>query len=136
MPFYKRNNEELMSAPSFVVGPGFELRAETHAEHTYPVEGWYWFDNLDAAMAALVNINAQTITMRQCRLQLLAIGLLDSVDAAIAAIPDAAQRRAAQIEWEYAATVERSSAWVQTLAGALGLTAAQLDTLFAEAAKL
>lgn len=78
----------------------------------------------------------QQITMRQCRLQLLAIGLLDSVDAAIAAIPDAAQRHASQIEWEYAATVERSSAWVQTLAGALGLTAAQIDDLFREAAKL
>ena len=136
MPFYKRNNDELMVAPNFVVGPGFELRAESHAEHTYPVGGWYWFDNLDAAMTALANANAQTITMRQCRLQLLAIGLLDSVDVAIAAIPDAAQRRTAQIEWEYAATVDRNSAWVQTLASALGLTDAQLDTLFAEAAKL
>lgn len=136
MPFYKRENEELLVAPNFVSGPGFELTAETHAEHTYPVEGWYWFDNLDAAMAALVNINAQTITMRQCRLQLLAIGLLDSVDASIAAIPDAAQRRAAQIEWEYAATVERSSTWVQTLAGALGLNESQLDELFTQAASL
>lgn len=136
MPFYKRENNELLVAPDFVVGPGFELRAETHAEHTYPVDGWYWFDTLDAAMTAMVNINAQTITMRQCRLHLLTIGLLDSVDAAIAAIPDAAQRRAAQIEWEYAAVVERNSNWVQNLAGALGLTDVQLDTLFSEAAKL
>ena len=136
MPFYKLENNELLVAPNFVVGPGFELRAETHAEHTYPVDGWYWFDTLDAAMTAMVNINAQTITMRQCRLQLLTVGLLDSVDAAIAAIPDAAQRRAAQIEWEYAAVVERNSDWVQNLAGALGLTDVQLDTLFSEAAKL
>jgi len=78
----------------------------------------------------------RSITMRQCRLQLLEIGLLDDVGTAIAAIPDDAQRRAAQIEWEYAATVERGSAWVQTLAGALGLTDVQLDALFTEAAKL
>lgn len=52
MPFYKRENDELLVAPNFVIGPGFELRAETHADHTYPVEGWYWFDHLDAAMTA------------------------------------------------------------------------------------
>ena len=76
------------------------------------------------------------ISMRQARLALLEAGLLDQVEAALAAIEDPRLRQRAQIEWEYAATVERSSAWVQTLAGALGLTAAQLDTLFAEAAKL
>ena len=53
----------------------------------------------------------QSVTMRQARLALLGAGLLDDVDAALAAIPDATQRRAAQIEWEYAATVERISAW-------------------------
>lgn len=78
----------------------------------------------------------EQITMRQCRLQLLAGGLLDDVDAAIAAIEDPAQRRTAQIEWEYAATVERGSAWVKNLATALGLTIEQLDSLFVEAAKL
>ena len=77
-----------------------------------------------------------TVTMRQARLALLNAGLLDDVEAAIAAIPDETQRRAAQIEWEYAAIVERNSALIQQLAPALGLTEAQMDELFATAAGL
>ena len=77
-----------------------------------------------------------SITMRQARLALLNAGLLDDVDAALAAIPDSALRRAAQIEWEYAATVDRSSPWVSNLASALNLSESQLDHLFVEAAKL
>lgn len=53
MPFYKRENEELHAAPLFVSGPGFELTAANKDEHSYPVEGWYWFDTLDAAMTAM-----------------------------------------------------------------------------------
>ncbi|WP_313240363.1 DUF4376 domain-containing protein [Stutzerimonas kunmingensis] len=53
MPFYKRENNELHAAPLFVSGPGFELTAENKDQHSYPVEGWHWFDTLDEAMAAL-----------------------------------------------------------------------------------
>lgn len=77
-----------------------------------------------------------SVTMRQARLALLGAGLLDDVDAALAAIPDAMQRRAAQIEWEFAATVDRQSPWVANLAGALGLADEQLDALFVAAAGL
>jgi hypothetical protein len=77
-----------------------------------------------------------SVTMRQARLALLAAGLLDDVDTAIAAIPDAAQRQAATVEWEYAATVDRGSAWTQTLAASLGLDADALDALFTNAATL
>lgn len=78
----------------------------------------------------------QVVTMRQARLALLSAGLLDQVDAALAAIPDATDLRAAQIEWEYSNAVERGSQWVNNLAGALGLTQQQLDDLFAQAATL
>lgn len=78
----------------------------------------------------------QVVTMRQARLALLAIGKLAHVATAIAAIPDPMQRQAAQIEWEYSATVERNRPFVQMLAPALGLSSAQLDQLFIEAAKL
>lgn len=77
-----------------------------------------------------------TVTMRQARLALLGAGLLDDVDAAIAAIPDETQRRAAQIEWEYAAVVERNNALVQQLAPAFGMTEQQVDEFFATAARL
>jgi hypothetical protein len=78
----------------------------------------------------------QMVTMRQGRLALLGAGLLDQVDAALAAIPDATQRRAAQIEWEYAQTIDRPSAWVANLSAALSLTDEQLDALFVAAAAL
>ena len=77
----------------------------------------------------------QSVTMRQCRLQLLAIGKLADVDAAIAALPEP-DKSAAQIEWEYAATVERNAPLIGALGPALGLDDAQLDDLFIEASKL
>ena len=72
----------------------------------------------------------QSVTMRQARLALLRAGLLDQVDTAIAAIPDPAQRRAAEIEWEYATVIERNSSLVAALSAQLGLDAATLDSLF------
>jgi len=76
------------------------------------------------------------VTMRQARRALLDAGLLDQVDAAIAAIADATERRQAEIDWEYATTVERLWPWVQTLGAALGLSAEALDALFELAATL
>lgn len=75
------------------------------------------------------------VTMRQARLALLAAGLLDAVDAAIAGMPGN-QGAAARIEWEYATTLDRSWPLVTALAGALGLDDAQLDALFEQAARL
>lgn len=77
----------------------------------------------------------QTVTMRQARLALLGAGLLDSVNAAIAAMPTP-ERSAAEIEWEYAQTVDRHSPFTQQLAAGLGLTTEQLDALFTQAATL
>ena len=77
-----------------------------------------------------------SVTMRQARLALLRAGLLDDVDAAIAAIPDPANRKAAEIEWEYAQTVDRNSPFTQQMAAGLNLTAEQLDALFTQAAGL
>lgn len=70
-----------------------------------------------------------SITMRQARLALLSFGLLDDVDAAIAALPSP-QREAAQIEWDYAATVDRTSPMVTLMSASMSLDAAMLDSLF------
>jgi len=78
----------------------------------------------------------RTVTMRQARLALLSAGLLDDVDEALASIPDEAERRAALIAWEYAAEVERDDHLVQSVAQAIGLSADQLDQLFAAARSL
>lgn len=69
---------------------------------------------------------------RQGRLALLANGLLDDVEALIAAIPDDTQRRAAQIEYE-ADTWERSNPTLRAMWAQLGGTEAGLDALFIDA---
>lgn len=78
----------------------------------------------------------QRVTMRQARLALLGAGLLDDVEAAIDAIPDATQRAAARITWDHSQEVQRTNGLVVQLAPALGLTEAQIDALFVEAATL
>lgn len=69
------------------------------------------------------------VTMRQARLALLNEGLLANVDAAISAMPSPA-REAAQIDWEYASEVSRSSPLIAALGPSLGLDDAAIDALF------
>ena len=73
----------------------------------------------------------QQVTMRQARLALLSAGLLDDVEAVISAAG-----RAAQLEWEYAAVVDRSNPAVAAVQQQQGMTDAQIDDLFRGAAKL
>lgn len=77
-----------------------------------------------------------SVTMRQARLALLSAGLLDLVDESISLMPDPMQRRQAQIDWEFAASVDRNSALVNGLAGALALSEEALDQLFLTASQL
>lgn len=77
----------------------------------------------------------KAVTMRQARLALLGVGLLQSVTEAVAAMPGI-EGDAARIEWEYAQEVHRDSALLATLANAMQMTDAQLDALFTEGYKL
>jgi hypothetical protein len=77
-----------------------------------------------------------SVTMRQGRLALLSTGKLALVQAAIDAIPDETLKAAAQIEWEYAQTIDRDSAFTQQMAAGLDLTDEQLDQLFTLASTL
>lgn len=43
--FYKREYDNILHGPNFVLNMDYELRSETHNQHTYPVDGWYWFDS-------------------------------------------------------------------------------------------
>ena len=74
----------------------------------------------------------ESITPRQARLVLLAFGLLDQIEGALAAIEDPAERRAAQIEWEFASAVSRSHPLVQAFADQLGWDSAQIDQLMVQ----
>lgn len=78
----------------------------------------------------------KAITLRQARLYLLSINLLDDVEASIASIVDETTKKMVQIEWEYAKDIERNSPTIRLLATSVGLDDAGLDNLFIEANKL
>jgi hypothetical protein len=75
------------------------------------------------------------VTMRQARLALFRIGLLDQVAPAIESL-EGAEREAARIEWEFSSTVVRDRPLVKMLGNALGLDDKALDQLFITAAEL
>lgn len=66
-----------------------------------------------------------SISPLQARRALLAAGLLDDVEAALAEAP-----RETQLAWEYAVEVRRDDPMLFSVAAALGLTAGQVDALF------
>ena len=126
MPTYKAH-----PSGAFIRDDGFWVGADSTEFIQWLAEG-----NAPEPADPIVPVVPQSVTMRQARLALLGIGLLDDVDAAIAAIPDPVQRKAAEIEWEYAQTVDRNSPFTQQMAAGLSLTAEQLDALFTQAAGL
>lgn len=83
-----------------------------------------------ANQEALAN-RITSLSMRQARLQMLAMGVLDDVEAAIA---QAGQ--VAQIQLEYATTVDRDNALFQSIKTALGFTDEQEEQFFNEGSKL
>ena len=85
--------------------------------------------------AGSATVRPLSVSMRQAKLALYAGGHLAAVESAIAALPEP-QRTLAQIEWASAAVVERNSATVALIASAAGLSSAQLDALFTQAATL
>ena len=78
------------------------------------------------------------ITRRQLRLALLRFGVTgDQVEAHIAAMPGTPiEREAAMIEWRDSGTYERNHPLVIALGAALGLTEAQIDAAWMEAATI
>lgn len=51
--FYKNDNGTLLFGPSFVLNANYKLFRETHGQHNYPVDGWFWFDTEQEAVIAL-----------------------------------------------------------------------------------
>jgi hypothetical protein len=81
------------------------------------------------APAVAVVIPSQ-ITMRQTRLYLLSIDLLDTVENIVS------QNKAWQIEWEYASEVQRTNQLIIAMQEELQLTNQQVDEMFIAASKL
>jgi hypothetical protein len=128
--FYKKDGENLLQG-AMVSMPELTLTADNQAQHTYPINGWYWFDTLDDAINFYASKSDVTsITPRQARLKLLELGLLDALENTIKT------NRAWEIEWEYATSVKRDSPLISAVASVVGLTGEQIDTLFDEASLL
>lgn len=103
-------------------------------------QGWNVRDmtqeEMDAAEAVKKAQVPQQVTLGQAREAIYNAGLLQQVDAAIAAIPDSDSRWRMQNAWEHRPTVERDSPFVASMAAALGLSAEETDQLFIAAATL
>lgn len=79
---------------------------------------------------------AMVISMRQCRLQLLATPLGDSTGYAAVNNAIVTMGEAAQVDWEYAADVQRTFSLVVAMQQMFGWDDSQMDAFFVEAAKL
>lgn len=73
----------------------------------------------------------QSVTRRQALLALLAAGLLDDVEAIIAAAP-----RAVQIAWDASSVFQRNNALIASMAEQLELSDEDVDALFVQASTL
>ena len=91
-----------------------------------------------AALPPPAPVPIPTLTRRQLRLALLRLGVTgDQVEAQIAAMPGTPiEREAAMIEWRDSSTYQRDHPLVIALGAALGLTAAQIDAAWKEAATI
>lgn len=94
-----------------------------------------WLDgNVVEYLPPVVEPQPAPITKRQLRLTLVRNGIaLSAVEEAISAMPDGLEKEEAQIEWADANTFSRDHPTLLFIAAALGLTDAQVDTMWAEA---
>ena len=77
----------------------------------------------------------QSISARQARLALLKLNKLADVNAAIQSMPSPG-KELAQIEWEYASSIERQNPVVIALGAALGLSEDGINSLFIQGSQL
>lgn len=137
MPFYKRQDEELLIAPNFVHAPDYSLTVENKDEYTYPVDGWYWFDNLDAAMSALtkpssvVSVSPRQIRQAMSRVPYGDVTLREAVEVAVTS-----GNQDVKDWWLYSTAFEKDNLQVENMAQALGVSAEQIDDLWKLASTL
>lgn len=118
MPYVQRDNNGIINCVSRWINPGFE-------EEYLPDD--------DPEVVAFLNPPSPvaSVSARQFKLQLLAAGLLDRVDAWIAT-----QSKAVQIAYEYSGTFVRTEPMMAAGFAAMGFTEEQIDGFFTAAATL
>ena len=108
-------------------------KLKSNQPNSYSV--WYedsksWIEDIELKKEYEKSLIPKTITLRQARLYLLSIGLLDDLENIIN------QNRAYQIEWEYANQIERESPLVSIMGQTLNLDDTAIDNMFMEASKI
>jgi hypothetical protein len=88
-------------------------------------------DFIKQPQAVIENPLINVISMRQARLQLLSMNLLDAVNSQINTLS-----QSAQIEWEYATEVRRDNPLVAQLQTSLAMTDNDMNQFFYEAVQL
>lgn len=98
--------------------------------HFDPVSSvWYYMDAVTQQQTTTEAPAVRVVTMRKAQLAMLAAGVLDDVEAALAGIPGDTGR-AARIEWNQATEIRRDWPLVNQMAAQLGMSEAALDALF------
>jgi hypothetical protein len=129
--FFKKDDNGIIST-EYAETPSAVLSEATKGEHTYPVDGWYLFTSLDEAIAFYAGKQyTDSITPRQVRLQLTAIGLRKAVEDYVSA-----SSQDVKDWWEFSTSIERNSPLLISVAIQLGLSSEQLDQFFTDASKL
>ena len=132
---------ELLYAANGIATPTGNYVSDEHAGYAYPIDGaWRWFDSDTSALAMLVPAHAAPVGSVSKAQAVVALyltpspnagqTLLDEVNVAVAA-----SNGVLSLWWQYAHVIDRASANVASVASALGLSAEQVDALFALAAQ-
>ena len=81
MSYYRLNNHQtdLLVGPTVLLPDGTYLTEANRNEHSYPVQGWSWFDNDVAAYTALL---PDMVPQLQAQLQ----AQQETIDALLAAL--------------------------------------------------
>lgn len=93
------------------------------------VDNFWLYDGNEFIAPPAPLVIVPTLTMRQARLALLDVGLLDEVEAAITTPEN-------RIWWDYSTTVERHHPLVDAVLAALGKSPEEIDEMFIGAAQL
>lgn len=144
--FYKRDGDQIQSAVG-VHAPDYTLDEGTHGDHTYPVDGWYWFATLDEALDGLPRNRAtQAVLAWQARYILATmpaitegplaaapgVTLLEQIDAFAAQALDAP----ALEKFRGATTWQRLDPMLLQLSALAGLDDAAIDAWFEAAGQV
>lgn len=128
MPFYKTANQTTLIGPSEVIKDIVteEIITDLNKDQfTFPIDGWYWFENVNDAINQLIKVS--DVTRAQAKLALKQFGLLSAVES-IMSNPETPEEY--KIAWNDAVMFKRNSPTVMALSQVLTLDEEALDNIF------